>query len=113
MESNTLGILESKYIKTPDNLQGLIQYLRQLCVLKSALDTSCTGLTDLQSSMEEIRGAQKSLDRAINTTLPFFGDYYAIAKSMKVSIDKILDKSKFVVGDIDFSQEAATESSDE
>ena len=113
MESNTLGILESKYVKTPDNLQGLIQYLRQLYVLKAALDTSCTDLTDLQSSMEEIRGAQKSLDSAINTTIPFFEDYYTVTKSMKASIDKILDKSKFVVGDIDFSQETVTESSDE
>lgn len=113
IETNAIGLLENKYSTTETNKSELIVFLKQLFSMKDNITQSQDGLTSLKSSLNHAIGLQKTLNRAIKSARPTFDEYIKIADEMKESIDKIIGKSKFAVGDIDFSQEAATESSDE
>lgn len=113
IEVNTLGLVENKYTLTGSNKNELIEYLKQLYALKDSIVQSQTGLMTLKGSFNDALGLQKAMNHAIKSANPNFDEYINITNDILTSIDRILNKSKFAVGDIDFSQEAATESSDE
>lgn len=113
IEVNTLGLVENKYTLTGSNKNELIEYLKQLYALKDSIVQSQTGLMTLKGSFNDALGLQKAMNHAIKSANPNFDEYINITNDILTSIDRILNKSKFAVGDIDFSQEAVTESSDE
>ena len=104
IETNTIGLLENKYSTVGSNKAELIEFLRQLFAMKESVAQSQSGLVSLKFSLNAGLGLQKALDSAIKSARPNFDNYIEIADETKESIDKILEKSKFAVGDIDFGQ---------
>jgi hypothetical protein len=65
----------------------------------------------LKTSMEKVVGMERSLNQSVRFLISDISSYVVITERIKLSIDKILSKSKFVVGDIDYSH--PTEACDE
>lgn len=112
IETNAIGLLENKYSVLGYNKLALVDFLEQLFIMKDSITQSQNGSRALKSALNEGLGLQKALNFAIRSANPNLDEYVKMTDEMKESIDKILEKSKFAVGDIDFSQ-AITESTNE
>lgn len=104
IENSTFGLLENKYSKLDSNRIALIEYLYQLYILKESIVQVQNGSSALKLSLNDGLGLQKTLNMAIRTTTPNIDEYIKVTDEMRNSISKILDRSKLVVGDIDWCQ---------
>ncbi len=104
IEKNTLGLLENKFATNEDNKIHLIEYLKSLYGMQCSITESNSSMDGLKSSMQSIIGMERSMNQAVRFLMSDISSYIIITERIKASIDKILAKSKFVVGDIDFSQ---------
>lgn len=103
IEKNTLGLLENKFAANDSNKVHLIEYLKTLYGMKVAITNSNLSMGTLQSSMQDIIGIERSMNQAVRFLIDDISSYVDITERIKASIDKILEKSKFVVGNIDYS----------
>ena len=60
-----------------------------------------SSVAGLKNVMENTKGFERSLNQAINFVVADLDSYLTITDRIQSSIDKILAKSKFVVGNID------------
>lgn len=100
IEKDTLGLLENKHSTTPQNKQDLIDYLKALATMKDSAKGNETSFDGLKNVLSEIKGMERSLNKAIDFLISDLDVYIDLLKRIQCSVDKILAKSKFVVGDI-------------
>ena len=105
IEKNTLGLLENKFATNSNNKAQLIVYLRSLHGLKTSITNNNFSMEGLKSSMENVLGMERSLNQSIRFVISDLSSYIVITERITNSIDKIIAKSKFVVGDINFNTE--------
>lgn len=105
IEKNTLGLLENKFASVGDNKSHLIKYLESLYTMKNAIDANKTSVEGLKNSMHNNIGLERSMNQAIRFVEGDLSTYLDITDRMSSSITKILEKSKFVVGAVDFANE--------
>jgi len=103
VENNTLGLLENKFAFTDDNKINLIEFLKSLKGTQIASFGVQTSVKGLKSSLHNNLGMERSMNQAIKFVEEDLENYLNFSNRMSSSIDKIIDKSKFVVGEIDFS----------
>lgn len=103
IEKNTLGLLENKFASNENNKLHLIEYLKSLYGMKNSITDGNSSMEGLKTSMENVIGMERSLNQSVRFLISDISSYIVITERIKTSIDKILSKSKFVVGDIDFS----------
>lgn len=104
IESNTFGLLENKFSSSEQNKNYLIGYLKSLSNMKEEIKGSNLSIQGLIESMQSNVGIERSMNQAINFVEQDLKTYLDITERMSTSIDKILEKSKFVVGNIDFDE---------
>ncbi len=104
IEANCLGLIESKYIDSPENRENLIVFLKSLNSLKNATLESSEQTEDMLTSFISLRGMQRSLNQSITSLEVDLKKFIDFSSQMRASIDRIIGKSKFVVGEIDFSK---------
>lgn len=104
IEKNTLGLLENKFASSENNKIYLIEYLKSLYGMKNSITNSNSSMEGLKSSMESVIGMERSLNQSVRFLITDISSYIVITERIKTSIDKILSKSKFVVGNIDYCQ---------
>lgn len=104
IEKNTLGLLENNFASNEDNKVHLIEYLKSLYGMKSSITYSISSMEGLKTSMENTIGMERSLNQAVRFLISDISSYILIAERINASIDKIISKSKFVVGDIDYDE---------
>ncbi len=107
IEKNTLGLLENPISTKKENKSNLIDYLVALRGMQNSITESNDSVSNLQTTMKGCLGMERSLNQAIRFVVADLSTYLSITERIKSSIDKILSKSKFVVGDIDFSNAEA------
>ena len=61
----------------------------------------------LKISLENVIGMERSLNQSVRFLISDISSYIVITERIKTSIDKILSKSKFVVGDIDYDEQSS------
>lgn len=103
IEKNVLGLIESTFSSVDENREALILFLKGLKVTQNAAKNSQTPIQGLKKSMLGSIGLERSLNQAIRFVDDDLQNYLDFTDRICTSIDKILKKSKFVVGDIDFS----------
>ncbi|MEL7571217.1 MAG: hypothetical protein AAGU14_11750 [Eubacteriaceae bacterium] len=103
IEKNTLGLLENKF--AANNKKDLVEYLKSLYNMQGAITGSNDSVTRLKSSMQGIIGMERSMNQAIILINDHLLTYLTITEQINNSIDKILKKSKYVVGAVDFNAE--------
>lgn len=100
IEKDTLGLLENKHASNEDNKPHLIGYLKALSTMKESANENEASFRGLKSVMEGTKGFERSLNQAIDFLVSDLGTYLTIVERIQISVDKILAKSRFVVGDI-------------
>lgn len=101
VENNTLGLIENKYANQEGNQESLIEYLRSLKEMKVSITESNVSVEELKDSMNDNLGIERSMNQAIRFVVEDLSTYVDNTQRIVMSIDKIIAKSKFVVGDLD------------
>lgn len=101
VENNTLGLIENKYANQEGNQESLIEYLRSLKEMKVSITESNVSVEELKDSMNGNLGIERSMNQAIRFVVEDLSTYVDNTQRIVMSIDKIIAKSKFVVGDLD------------
>jgi hypothetical protein len=104
VEKNTLGLLENVHATTDENIANLINLLKMLSDVKYGIISSRKNVEYFKNASLKNIGIQRTLSQSIRFLDEDLKTYLNIMDLMLSSIDKILNKSKFVVGDIDFSE---------
>ena len=105
IEKNTVGLLENPFSSKPDNKEGIVVYLRSLLDLKKAAFNSANSIGELRTTMQTVVGIERSMNQAVrfaNEDLTTFVDF---TEKLCSSIEKIIVKARFVVGNIEFESE--------
>lgn len=100
VEKNTLGLLENKYASTPDNRDSLIAYIKNIGNLKNAIEESNQGIIKMKEASLKNQGIERSLNQSIRFLDQDLSTYLDMTNQMIKSIDRIIDKSRFVVGNV-------------
>lgn len=104
-EKNIIGLLENKYTAIEENKEPLIFFLKSLNAMQGSILVSNKGVIAMKEAYLNNLGIERSLNQSIHFLDSDLSTYLSITEQMSASIDRILSKSKFVVGDIDFTQE--------
>lgn len=105
IEKNIAGLLENEHTHTEENKTALIEYLKSLSGLKKAIKGSNDSIRNMKQSSLNNLGLERTLNQSIRFLDADLASYLEMTEQMIASIDRILSKSRFVVGEIDFSQE--------
>lgn len=105
VERNTLGLLENQYAMHDNNKQSLVRYLISLKKMQNAIDDGNDSVEGLKQSMNNNMGIERSMNQAIRFCVEDLSTYINNTQRISSSIDKIMLKSKFVVGDIATEEE--------
>lgn len=100
IEKNTLGLLENKYASTPGNKEALIAYIKNIGNLKNAIAKSNQSVTKMKEASLGNLGIERSLNQSIRFLDQDLSAYLDMTEQMDKSIDRIIDKSRFVVGNV-------------
>ena len=102
IEKNSIGLLENPFSNRPENRDGLIKYLKSLYNMKTAAVGSAESISGLRATMQGIVGIERSLNQAVRFANEDLTTYVNFTERLCASIEKILAKARFVVGDIDY-----------
>lgn len=105
IERDILGLIENKYTSTDENKTSFVEYLKALYNMKQSIIESNQSISSLKESMHDTLGLERSMNQAIRFAEENLTTYIDTTTQMIASIDRIIDKSKFIVGEIDFEME--------
>lgn len=100
IENNTLGLIENKFAIADGNKESLVAYLKSLLEMKKSINFSKSSIDELRVSLISNKGIERTMNKAIEFLAQDLQTYIDNSDRMVVSIDKILEKSKYVVGEI-------------
>lgn len=109
IENNTLGLLENRFALNEENRNSLVEYLKSLLTIKKSAKTNKEAITELIDSMKTVNGIERSMNQAIRFVEQDLKTYVEILDGMSDSIERIIEKSKYVVGEIELEDEANVE----
>lgn len=98
VEKNILGLLENKHAS--QNKEELVSFLKSLKITQNNIIESCTSVKKMKNAAKETLGIERSLNQSIHFLDKDLTNYLSIMQQICCSIDRILDKSRFVVGQI-------------
>ena len=102
IEKNILGLLENNIAAKPENKDSLINYIKALHNMKTSVSASNESVQALKKTSLGNIGIERSMNQAIRFLDVDLASYIEMTEQMNKSIDRIIDKSKFVVGNISF-----------
>ncbi len=103
VEKDILGLLENKYAS--QNKDELVSFLKSLKSTQSKIVESCVPVEEMKNVLLKNLGMERSLNQSIRFLDEDLANYLSIMEQIRCSIDRILDKSRFVVGQIEFSED--------
>lgn len=98
-------ITKLEFIKIGLSFFEFIRREKSLYGLQGAAETSDASVKNLKVASLNNMGLERSLNQSIRFLDEDLETYLSITEQMVASIDRILAKSKFVVGEIDYNQE--------
>ena len=104
IEKNILGLLENNIAAKPENKDSLINYIKALYSMKTSVATSNESVQVLKETSLGNLGIERSMNQAIRFLDVDLASYIEMTEQMIKSIDRIIDKSKFIIGNIDFDE---------
>ena len=103
IEHSCLLLIENKHIDTPENREGLVSFLKTLHSMKVASLATYGQVQGFLEGFTAIKGIQSSLNQAVSSLEIDIKQFLCFIEQMCASIDRIHEKSKFVVGIIDYT----------
>jgi len=104
IEKNTLGLLENKFAGESENKSALIDYLKSLKEMQGAASSTHASFEGLKTALSGISGLGRSLNHAIKFMRDELDNSLGFFLRIDSSVDQIIAKSKFVVGEIELEQ---------
>lgn len=105
IEKSVLGLLENKYSTYENNKDDLIVYLKSLKSLQYSANESKNSIKSFKDTLNKNLGLERSLNQAMRILDKELERYITVISQMSSSIERILDKSRFVVGNIDLFED--------
>jgi len=103
VENDCLSLLENKYVHASENKKGLVKFLKSLYFMQESSLSTKGQLESFVTSFIALQGVERSLNQAIKSLEIDMKNFIDFIEQMCASVSRILEKSKFVVGDIDYS----------
>lgn len=100
IEKDTLGLIENKF--AAQNSENLISYLKSLKFMQKSIQENYYSVENMKKSSLGNLGMERTLNQSIRFLDEDLANYLTILEQINSSIDRILEKSRFVVGNIDF-----------
>ena len=100
IEKNILGLLENSIASRPDNEETLANYMRTLYGMKEAIASSNESVHKLKESSLKNLGIERSMNQAIRFLDQDLSTYLEMTEQMINSIERIIEKSRFIIGDV-------------
>ena len=100
IEVNSLGLIENPIAANDANIEGLRKYMGSLKTLQTSATQSRSSVVGFKGSMNSVIGLERSLNQAIRFVIQDLDTFIGFIDTMNKSIDKIVAKSRFVVGSI-------------
>ncbi|MDR0305456.1 MAG: hypothetical protein LBI42_01325 [Chitinispirillales bacterium] len=107
IENSTLGLIENKFTSEDENKEHLITFLYSLKGVQIEAIKNQEPMNNLKNVIRKNKGIERSMNQAIKFIEEDLTSYLNFIDRMCTSIDKIINKSKFVVSEIDFSNISA------
>lgn len=104
IEKNTFGLLENNIATKPENKNSLIDYIKALHNMKTAITLSNEAVQNLKDTSLKNQGIQRNMNQAIRFLDADLSSYIEMTEQICKSIDRIIHKSKFIVGSIALSE---------
>lgn len=103
IEKNTLGLLENDFATGECNKKSLTDYLISLCGLREEITSTNESVESLKENIGSNIGIERSMTQAIRFVVADLSTYINNTEHIQSSIDMIIAKSRYVVGEIDFN----------
>ena len=102
IEIDTLGLLENDYTQMPNNKNGIIDYLKGLYALKIAVNKAKDNFVIFSKNMQQLKGVERTLKQTITFIEEDFKSYGDWTTQVTAGIDRIINRSKIIIGEIKF-----------
>ena len=80
------------------------KYLISLNGTREAAIESATSIDEIRTSLNETKGLERSLNQAVRFVDDELSKYISFTERLGVSVEKIIGKARFVVGEIDIQK---------
>lgn len=100
IQKNTLGLLECKYSSMPENNEPIKNFIKSLLEFKRILIESNQSVMSMKEASLNNIGLERSLNQSIRFMDQDLETYLNMTSQMVSDVDRIVDKSRFVVGEI-------------
>jgi len=109
IENSCLLLLENKHANESENQDSIISFMKSLHFVKMTSSATYNQINGFLQSLIALKGMQSSLNQAVASLETDTKQFLLFIEQMCASIDRIHEKSKFVVGVIDFTDAADSE----
>ena len=102
IEKNTLGLLENEYASKEENKDSLIDYIKSMHGLMISIEKSNESVVSMKENFHNILGIERSMNQSVRFLEQDLSTYLDMTGQMIKSIERIIGKSRYVIGDIAF-----------
>lgn len=106
IEKNILGLLENDISARQENKESLVKYMKALLKMKDSIILSNESVQNLKETSLKNLGIERSMNQAIRFLDQDLSAYIDMTEQMINSIERIIGKSRFIIGDISLSEDA-------
>ena len=105
IEKNILGLLENDISAQQENKENLVNYMKALLKMKDSIILSNESVQNLKETSLKNLGIERSMNQAIRFLDQDLSAYINMTEQMINSIERIIGKSRFIIGDISLSED--------
>lgn len=106
IEKNILGLLENNISARQENKESLVKYMKALFKMKDSIILSNESVQNLKETSLKNLGIERSMNQAIRFLDQDLSAYIDMTEQMINSIERIIGKSRFIIGDVSLSEDA-------
>ena len=106
IEKNILGLIENNISARQENKESLVKYMKALFKMKDSIILSNESVQNLKETSLKNLGIERSMNQAIRFLDQDLSAYIDMTEQMINSIERIIGKSRFIIGDISLSEDA-------
>lgn len=98
VENCYLGLLDSPFIQTPENIQAVKESTESLRDMKAVIMESDKEVESFIDALEDNLGLERRLTKSMTSLINELNGYLSMTETMAASVDRILSKSERVIG---------------
>lgn len=102
IEKNILGLLENDYASKSENKESLTEYIKELHRMRSSFNESNKSVVTMKETFLENLGIERSMNQSIRFLDQDLSAYLDMTEQIVRSIERIIGKSRFIIGDVSF-----------